>query len=184
MKKVILIFFFTINLFAEAQPYIGLNYGAIYDKLSTANASSTSQFLNLKAGYGVRKSYAVEIYLEYIQNRSKIFSSNPTTQYDGDKYAINVELVKSFDFDIYILPFIKAGFGAGSFKVVRSLDNKISYGSFNLGTGFYIPISKYYDIELGYRYKSISNEGLDLVSQIIVHTSNANVAYVGFNLRY
>ncbi len=184
MKKTILFFFLSINLFAASQTYIGVNYGGIYEKFTTANATDSSEFLNLKVGYGVRNSYAVEFYFEYVQNRSKIFSSNPATQYDGDRYGVNLALVKSFDFDIYLLPFVKVGFGAGSFKIVRTLDTQLSYGSFDLGTGVYLPLSKHYDIELGYRYKSISYEGLDLVSQTILHTSNANSFYVGFNFRY
>ncbi len=184
MKKIILFFLFCINLFAEPQTYIGMNYGGTYEKFTTAKATESSPFLNLKAGYGVRDGYGVEIYFEYVQNKSKIFSSDPATKYDGNKYAINIALVKSFDFDIYVLPFVKAGFGAGSFKVARTLDKRLSYGSFNLGTGIYIPITKHYDIELGYRYKSISHEGLNLISQTIIHTANAYSAYVGFNFRY
>ena len=184
MKKILFLLLLSLNLYADAQSYLGVNYGYVNEDFSSADAQISSQSIDIKAGYGVRKAYAVEIYLSYVQNRSKIFSSASSTKYDGDKYALNVAMVKSFDFGIYILPFVKAGFGAGFMKVNRTLDDKISFGSFNLDTGFYLPLGKNSDLEFGYRFKSFSFEGLDLISKTVVHTSNVNAAYLGINFRY
>lgn len=184
MNKIILLLLFTISLYSDAKSYLGLNYGQINEKFSTMDAKASSEFLNLKVGYGLRETYAVEFNLEYAKNKSKVFSSDPNVSYDGDRYSVNIELVKAFDLDIYVLPFIKAGFGAGYLKVDRTLDNRLSFGSFNIGTGFFIPISDNFDFEIAYKYKTYSYEALDLISTNIVHKSNSDSAHFGFNIRY
>lgn len=185
MKKTILsLLLFSSFLFGDAKAYFGITSQIVEENFKTADATSSStQSLSIKAGYGIREAYAIEINLEYIQNKSKIFSTG-NTEFDGDKYSINVELVKSFDLNIYVLPFIKAGFGAGSMKIDRLLDDTLSFGSFNLGTGILIPLNDNFDFELGYKYKSFSYEGLDLIASTVVHTSSSDSAYFGFNVRY
>ena len=184
MKKIIFLLLVSISLYSDAKTYLGLNYGQLNENFTTEDAKTSSQFVTLKAGYGLREAYAVEIYLEYAKNESKIFSSDPSVSVDGDKYSINVELVKTFDLDIYVLPFIKAGFGAGFLTIDRTLDDKLSFGSFNAGTGVYIPLTDNFDFELGYKYKSFSYEALDLISSKIIHESESSSVYFGFNVRY
>lgn len=182
MKKIILSLLFSSFLFGDAKIYLGVSSGIAEENFTSSDATSSSKFINLKFGYGIRESYGAAIALEYLKNESKIFSTG--SQNDGDKFSVNLELVKAFDFDIYLLPFIKAGFGAGFLKVDRTIDNKISFGSFNLGTGVLIPINNDFDFEFGYKYKSLSYEGLDLIASEVVHTSKSNSPYFGFNIRY
>lgn len=184
MKKLLLLLLISLNIYADAQSYFGVNYGYENQDFTTVGATTSSQFIDIKAGYGVREAYSVEMYLEYVQNKSKVFSSNPSKEFDGDKYALNVAMVKSFDFNIFVLPFVKAGFGAGFLKVDRTLTSKVSFGSFNLDTGIYIPVGDNYDLELGYRFKSFSYDGIDLISKSYVYTSNAHIAYLGLNFRF
>jgi len=186
LKKIILsLLLFSSILFAEAKPYIGFSYGNIEENFTTTEetASTSSQFLNVKAGFGSREAYGVEIDLEYAQNKSKIFSSG-TNEFDGDKYSLNVALVKAFDFNIYLLPYIKAGFGAGFMNIDRTMDTKLSFGSFNLGTGVLLPMGDNFDLEIGYKYRYVSYEGLNLITSKIIHKSHANAAFFGFNIRY
>ena len=185
LKKIILFLLLTSSLFAEAKLYFGANYGIIEESfLEDIDAESSSNIASIKAGYGVREAYAIEISLEYRDNKAKIFSSDSDTDFDGDKYGMNINLVKAFDFDIYALPYIKAGFGSGFFEVERILQNRLFYSSFNLGTGIFIPIDESLDFEIGYEYKYISYESLDTIAEQINYQSNSNIAYFGFNARF
>ena len=96
----------------------------------------------------------------------------------------NVELLKAFDFGIYVNPFLKAGFGAGYLETNADVTNKsLTYGSFNLGAGIFIPIGESFDIELAYENKNVSYQKPDSTYNDNP-TSNLHVGYVGFNIRY
>jgi hypothetical protein len=174
---------FVTSLYSDTKVYLGANYGLYDENFDNVKATSSTNIASMKIGYGDIKTYSVELSFDYIPNKSKIFSSSNTTS-DGDKYNINIEFVKSFDFDIKILPFIKAGFGSGSLKIERELQNVLSFGSFNLGTGIFIPINNTYDIEIGYNYRNISYEAIDTIVNKIQSKSNVNIAYMGFNIRF
>ncbi len=183
MKKIILFLLLISSLYSESQVYFGASYGFFDEKFNEGiEAESSTQAVKVKAGYGVRSAYAVEFSLEYIDNKSKIFSSSD--ELDGKKYGMNIELLKAFDFNIYIFPFIKAGFGGGFLKIDRVLQDELFYGSYNLGTGFFIPINKTFDIELGLDYKYNTYKSIDTVAKKIMYRSNVNNAYIGFNIRY
>lgn len=184
--KIIILFLLLINtLFAEAKLYLGSNYGIFEEKFTNEiEATSSTQIAKVKLGYGVREAYAIELSLEYIENQSKIFSSNNELNSDGDKYGINVDLIKAFDLDILILPYLKAGFGSGWFDIQRELQNRLFYSSFNLGTGIFIPISENFDFELGYEYKYTSYESVDTIAKKLSYQSNTNIAFFGFNVRF
>ena len=185
MKKIILFLLLMSSLYAEAKIYLGANYGIIEeDFLDDIDASSSTGVFTIKAGYGVREAYAVELSLEYIDNKSKIFSSDSSTDVDGAKYGMNVNLIKAFDLGIFSLPYIKAGFGAGFFDIERVLQNRLFYSSFNLGTGIFIPIDDNLDFEIGYEYKYTSYEAVDTIAEQINYKSNTNIAYFGFNVRF
>ena len=185
MKKIILFLLLLSSLFGEAKFYIGSSYGMLEEEFTDdIDAQSSTSVVTVKAGYGVREAYAVELALEYIDTQSKIFSSNSDTEFDGAKYGMNVSLLKAFDLDIYILPFIKAGFGAGSLTIERIMQNKLYYGSFNVGTGFFIPIAKNFDFELGYDYKYTSYEAIDTIAEKLSYQSHINIAYLGLNVRF
>ena len=180
MKKIILFLLLLTSLYSDAKIYIGAGYGYFDEQFTSGlDAQSSSTSANLKFGYGERKAYAVEFNIERSENESKIFSNN-----DEIKYSINIELIKSFDFGIYINPFIKAGFGAGTLKIERELQDRLDFGSFNLGLGTFIPVNDNLDFELGYNYKSISYETVDQIAEKISYTSNINTIYVGFNVRF
>jgi len=184
LKKTLLFLLFISSLYAkEGSFYIGSSYGAYNELFDTqTKVESSSAIANIKVGYGLRKSYAVEFSLDYTKNKSKIFSSSGAS--DGDKYGFNLDLVKSFDYDIYIFPFVKAGFGAGTMKIERSLQKKLSYGSYNLCGGFFLPLGKTYDLEFGYQYRYVSYQAINTITQRIKYKSHANIAYAGFNIRF
>ena len=180
MKKIILSLLLLTSLYADSKIYLGSSYGFFNEKFSDGiDAKSSSGVLKLKAGYGNREQYAIEFSVDYIDNKSNIFSTN-----DGMKYGLNIEFVKAFDLDIYILPFFKVGFGSGSLEIDRQFQDKLHYGSFNLSTGIFIPINEHFDFELGYDYKYLSYEGIDTIAKQISYDSNVNTAYFGFNIRY
>ena len=184
--KIIIFFLLLINtLFAQAQIYIGSSYGILEEKFTNEiDAEASTNIAKIKLGYGVREAYAVELSLEYIDNQAKIFSSDPKVDSDGDKYGINVDVIKAFDLNQFALPYIKAGFGSGWFEVQRKFQNRLFYSSFNLSTGILIPFDKNIDFELGYEYKYISYESIDTIADKINYESNANIAYFGFIVRF
>jgi hypothetical protein len=141
--------------------------GAQYEGDSTIN--------KLKIGYGVREAYAVEFSAAYINNTLNVYSAN-----DTQKYGFDIDLVKAFDFGIYINPFFKAGFGTGYLQTQDK--GKVTYGSFNLGLGIFIPINEHFDIEVGYDYKNLSYERISDKSQSL--ESHVNGAYAGVNFRF
>ncbi len=180
MKKIILLLLFFTALYSDAKVYIGSGYGYFYEQFDgDTNGQNSSNMGKLKIAYGEREAYAIEFSLDYIQNESKIFSQN-----DSDKYAMNIEFVKAFDFNIPVNPFFKAGFGAGFLSVERDLQKKLNYGSLNLGLGMFIPMSESFDFEVGYDYKSISYESVDTIAEKVRFSSNANIIYLGFNIRF
>ena len=182
MKKLLpLLLLFSSLLFAEAKIYLGAGYAYNSEtvKYNSSEDTISNNALRLKIGYGDRKAYAVELSLDYVDNKSSIFDSG-----DGKKYGFNVELLKAWDFDIYVNPFVKAGFGAGYLETPADLNNgSLTYGSWNLGTGIFIPINEHFDIELAYEYKYVSYQKLDndLASN---PTSSLNIGYIGVNFRF
>ena len=180
MKKIILFTLLLTSLYSDSKIYIGANYGYFDEEFTDPlDAQSSSESASIKIGYGDRKAYAVEFIINRTENESKIFSNK-----DEAKYSINMELIKSFDFGIYINPFIKAGFGAGKLKIDREVQDSLAFGSFNLGFGTYIPITDYFDLELGYSHKFVSYQTVNYVSEKIPYESDVNTFYTGFNVRF
>ncbi|WP_373036771.1 outer membrane beta-barrel protein [Sulfurimonas sp.] len=180
MKKILLFSLLITSLYSDAKIYMGVGAGYMNETFSdTANSSNTAEMGKLKIGYGDRKAYAVEFSFDYLKNDKNVFS---TTGKDSDKFGLNVELVKAFDWNIFVYPYFKAGFGAGYFDINHASKNSLNYGSYNLGLGCYIPISEHFDVEIGYDYKYVSYERVTTASNQI--NSHLNGAYVGINVRF
>lgn len=184
MKKIILFLLLISSLYAEARVYLGMSGGFYNETFTTLEASNSGTMATLKVGYGDIKSYAVEFSIDYAKNNSKIFSAPNSLSNDGNKYGFNVSLLKSFDWDIYILPFIRVGFGSGFLDIDRVLQKSLSYGSFQGSIGSFIPLSDNFDVELGYEIRSTSYEGIDTITQKTSESSLSNIAYIGVNYRF
>ncbi|MBN2815757.1 MAG: porin family protein [Campylobacterales bacterium] len=177
MKKIALFIplFFSSLLFGESQIYMGTSYG--YSNVSTKYANSTVEetysedTVRIKAGYGQREAYAVEFSMEYIESQPK-------------KYAFDISVIKAFDWGIYVNPYIKAGFGAGILDNRENEDKSLTYGSFNLGTGLFIPMGKHFDFELAYEYKNRSYQKVNELDGTESRTSHVNMFYSGINVRF
>lgn len=180
MKKILLLSLLITSLFSEAKVYMGVGGGFINETFSNKeDTDSTAPMARVKIGYGDINAYAVEFSFDYLKNDKKVFS---TTGNDSDKYAINIELVKAFDFNIIVNPFFKAGFGAGFLDISSQNKSSLNYGSLNLGAGFFIKINEHLDIEIAYDYKHVSYEKISDNSETI--DSNMNGAYIGINTRF
>jgi opacity protein-like surface antigen len=163
---------------------MGIGGGYMHETFSDdAETTNTAEMGKLKIGYGDREAYAVEFSFDYLKNDSNVFS---TTGTDSDKFGMNVELVKAFDWDIIINPYFKAGFGAGFVDINHAEQSSLNYGSFNLGLGFFVPINEHLDIEVGYDYKYVSYEKItDSNEKVLVDVdSHLNGAYIGLNVRF
>lgn len=182
MKKIILILLFSSFLYADANFYFGGGY-AVYNENIKGDAdhawiddSSTNNSGIIKVGYGGRNSYSIEFCANYIDNTKTDLRTWKA------KYGFDISLIKAFDFNIYVNPFLKAGFGAG---MIDNSDNDLqskTYGSFNIGGGVYIPLSEHYDIELNYTYEHLSYQKSDELKPTNF-TSDANSIYIGINFR-
>ena len=184
MKKILLLLLLMTTLFADATPYIGTHIGVYNESFSEIDATSSSTLANIKIGYGNRDAYAVEFSLDYLNNDAKIFSSSPSASKDGSKIGFNVSLIKAFDFDIYVLPFVKVGFGSGVEKIDRELQNALAFGTFQLALGTYVPLNKHFDLELGYEVRHISYESINTITTKTSYNSVMNTMYFGINYRY
>lgn len=176
MKKITLLLFLLISsLVAESKIYIGTGYGYYNESSDLANTIQGATFSNnsvkLKAGYGIRESYAIEFSVDYIQG-------------DEKKYDFNIDFVKAFDWGIYVNPFVKAGFGAGIIDNKSNNTKSLTYGSFNLSAGMFIPLNEHFDIEIAYDYKHLSYEKVNQLDATEGRTSNVNIGYVGINARF
>jgi len=194
LPKIIILFLLLItSLYSEAKIYIGVDVGYFNESFadSTSGDGTNSEMGRFKIGYGERTAYAIEFSLDYINNKSTTFSTN--TQPDGNKYALNVELVKAFDFDLFMLPFFKFGYGAGFLDVHGVVNgdtipqpvNSLHFSSYNFGLGTFIPLNEHFDIEIAYEFQSLSYEKSDKTDTLQNRlSSNTNIAFIGFNLRF
>lgn len=176
MKKITLfLLLFTTFLLGESKLYIGTGVGYADVVTKTSSSAQEEKFgedtLRLKIGYGDIKAYAVEFSADYMNS-------------DPKKYAFDISVLKAFDLDIYVNPFAKVGFGGGVLDNRDNTDKSLTYGSFNLGGGIFIPISEYFDAELAYEYKNRSYQKIDENDGTESRTSHVNFVYLGLNFRY
>ncbi|WP_324171462.1 outer membrane beta-barrel protein [Sulfurimonas sp.] len=192
MKKIILLALILTSLYSnqtadKSKVYVGLSGGYMNEAFSDdAKTTGSAKMAKFKIGYGIRTAYAIEFSIDYLKNTSNVFSTLPAK--DGDKYGLNVELIKGFNWDIFINPYFKAGIGTGIFdiKYYSSNQNSLNYSSFNLGLGFFIPINEHLDFEVGYDYKYVSYRKLISSNQEILKDLNSNIngVYIGINARF
>lgn len=137
------------------------------------------QGVQLKAGYGDIRGYAVEFDLGYGGYDKNIFSDK-----DGEYIYFDVSLIRAFDFDIGFYPFIKLGFGTGELAVERTVTNSLSSGSFFGGIGVYAPIAYGFDFEASVLYRSKSWERLEMIGAQVESSSSIVEPYLGLNYRF
>jgi len=156
--------------------------GGIYNETldNSAETSISSNMARVKVGYGVREAYAIEFSVDYVDNSEVLFAPN-----DGARYGLNVELIKAFDLGIYINPFIKAGFGMGYMETtIKDGEDSLSYGTFNLGLGTFIPMGEHLDLEVAYDYKYTSYQKVQQLSDEDIQKSMSHTGYIGVNVRF
>ena len=164
--------------------------GGVYSETldNIDNTNITANMARVKVGYGIREAYAIEFSVDYVDNKEELF--DPA---DGTRYGLNVELIKAFDWGIYVNPFVKAGFGMGYMETEASYeDDSLSFGTYNLGLGMYIPIGENLDLELAYDYKYTSYQKIKTYNPIEdktetpddVQKSMSHTAYLGVNVRF
>ncbi len=181
MKKIILFSLLLTSLYSDAKIYMGVGGGVYSETLDdTQSTNITANMARVKVGYGVREAYAVEFSVDYVDNKEELF--DPT---DGTRYGLNVELIKAFDWGIYVNPFVKAGFGMGYMETtIKDGEDSLSFGTYNLGVGTFIPINEYFDVELGYDYKYTSYQRAEQTLEAESMKSMSHTAYLGVNVRF
>ena len=176
LKKITLILLFLVTLAqGDAKLYMGTGLGYANVKANPANSSQEETFsedlVRLKFGYGDREAYGVEFSLDYINS-------------DPKKYAFDVSLIKAFDWNIYVNPFVKAGFGGGVLDNRDNENQSLTYGNFHAGAGVYVPLGEHFELELSYEYKNRSYQREDEESTTESRSAHINYGYLGINFRY
>jgi len=184
LKKIVLTLFFIANALYgfeyDAKLYMGVGGGVEYEKFNDKKGTkNTPAFGSVKFGYGDRRAYAIEFILNYIDNRSNIFSTD-----DKKRYGMDIMFVKAYNLTKYFYPLFRAGIGAGEMKVKRRFENKVAYSSYNVGIGAFFPINTHYDIEATYQYCYTSYESIDLIATKERLKSHINQIYFGINYRF
>jgi len=179
VKNIIILTAFLSSLYADAGFYIGANVGGVNEIFKNYDdKKSTMQRTTLKAGYGDIKAYAIEFTLEQTISNEEILSKK-----DSNRYSFNVELLKAFDFDTFVNPYIKAGFGSGALKISDEKQDKLRFGSYNLGVGTFVPLKYGFEVEVGYSYRYFSYEKIESRNNK-VYKSHQNSIYTGVNYRF
>lgn len=183
MKRLIFFIALMSSLYAfdyNPKVYVGVGAGIQQENfIQNAKASNTPLFGTLKVGYGDIRAYSVELCLNYINNRSNIFSPN-----DQNRYGVDVMFVKAYNFTDAFYPYIRAGFGAGEMKVNRLLQNKLAYSSYNLGGGLTIPLDKHIAAEGAYEFRTTSYQSIDLIAEKLKVKSHIHQFYIGLIYRF
>lgn len=178
MKYFLLFSLLLTSLFAEAKLYVGTSVGIYQENYTDAENSDSLKTAKVKFGYGDIDAYAMEISLEAIEKDSAFTSVN-----QSERYALNVALLKAFNFDIGFNPYLKAGFGSGYYKQGAADSTTMHFGNYTLGGGFFIPVLEHVDFEIGYEYKYISYESEDTTTTAS-EKSHGNIGYLGVNVRF
>lgn len=175
----------TSFLYSDAKIYMGVGGGIYSETLDdTAKTNISANMARVKFGYGDREAYAVEFSVDYIDNSEQLLDINGTVA-NGTRYGLNVELIKAFDLGIYINPFVKAGFGMGYMETtVDGGNDTLSFGTFNLGAGTFIPMGEHFDLELAYDYKYTSYQKVQQLSDADIQKSMSHTGYIGVNVRF
>ena len=164
----------------NAEFYAGVGGGYQNESfIEHSEAENAPVYGSIKFGYGDRRAYGVEFVLNYIDNKSNIFSKN-----DEARYGMDVMFVKAFDWWQYLYPYFRAGVGAGEMNVDRELESKIAYSSYNLGVGGYVPLGKSFELELNYEYRFTSYGAIDYLYEKLQLQSHVNQLYFGVNYRF
>lgn len=159
---------------------MGLGGGVQYETYNDDESSkNTPYFGSMKFGYGDIHAYAIELVLNYIDNKSNIFSYD-----DKQRYGLDVMFLKAFDITEVLYPFVRAGFGAGEMQVDRKIENKISYSSYNIGAGTFVPLTEHIDLEVTYEYRFTSFKSVDLIVEKRKLQAHVNQIYFGINYRF
>ena len=173
-------------LYADATVHFGVggivgseSFSVTNPGQETQQTSAMLQSVQVKAGYGDIRGYAVEFDIGYGRYDKNIFSSK-----DTDYVYFDLSLIKAFDFDIGFYPFFKFGFGTGELEVRRTETNSVSSGSFFAGAGVYVPIAYGFDLEASAIYRDKSWTGLDMIGTEVKTKSSLIEPYVGLNYRF
>jgi opacity protein-like surface antigen len=182
-KSIFLIFIFYSVLFGfdyDAKFYVGLGGGYQVENFTKeVDAQNSPYFGSIKFGYGDIRAYAVELVLNYIDNKSNIFSPD-----DKQRYGLDVMFLKSLNISKYFYPYARVGLGAGEMKVDRKTEDKLGYSSFNAGFGVFVPVFNHIDLEANYEYRFTSYESVDLIDHKVKLQSHVNQFYIGINTRF
>ena len=179
MKKIIILTTLLGSLYADAGFYIGANVGGVNEIfINYDDKEITMQRTTLKAGYGDINAYAIEFSVEQTTTSEEVLSTK-----DSNRYSFNVELLKAFNFATFFNPYIKAGFGAGALKISDTEQDNLKFGSYNLGTGAFVPLKYGFEFEVGYSYRYFSYERIESRNDK-VYKSHQNSIYTGINYRF
>ena len=193
MKKILFLLavgFLSASAFQyNARLYVGAGGGSSNEKLTNLSPTpkqnaktQTSSFASVKFGYGDIRAYAVEVVVNYADNKSDVFSADDKAQYGAD-----IMFIKAFNFTDIFYPYLCVGIGAGEMKITKdSINNreKSAYSSTNYGAGIFVPVFGSFDLELRYLYKYTAYQSIKEGAKTYKPKSHKNQLYFGVNYRF
>ena len=181
MRILLLLSFLYLSLFAEAKGYIGLSIedSTEFFVINGENKDASTPQYKVKAGYGDISRYSVEASFSYMDYATNIFSDN-----DGYALMLDITLYKGWNPGYNLYPYLDVGIGMGKMIVERTLEDSLTFSSFNFGGGIRYVINDTYDFDIGLNYKLRTWQTISLVTDSIDVTSHLVNPYIGINFHF
>jgi len=182
MRIIAVLLSLFFSLLAEPAVYVGLSVEDSTEIFSVEGkksvTASTPQY-RVRAGYGDIANFAVEASISYMDYATNVFSSN-----DGAAFMFDIALYKGWDAGHDLYPYLDAGIGVGNMPVERTLEDALTFSSFNVGGGLRYMLSEDIGLDLGLNYKFRSWQAVSLVSEEIKVSSHVVNPYIGLTYHF
>jgi opacity protein-like surface antigen len=195
MKNKILLGLAASSLVASAalaDVYVGVEYGAAsntHEREVTGAVSGTREYDNdysdikLKIGGGEDGGVKVQATLSFIEYDESIFDVT-----NKDYIEVGLDLIKEFEVNKNVYPFIKGGLGVGSMDVEGYSESSITGVSLNLGAGLSFKATDNFYLVGGVDYVYRKWQDIEYTigwSKYTVSTSDSALKpYIGANFKF
>lgn len=177
---------------AMADVYVGVEYGAAsntHEREVTGAGSGTSEYdkdysdIKLKIGGGEDGGVKVQATLSFIEYDESIFDNT-----NKDYIEVGLDLIKEFEVNKNVYPFIKGGLGVGSMDVEGYSESSITGVSLNLGAGLSFKATDNFYLVGGVDYVYRKWQDIEYTigwSTVTVSTTDSALKpYIGANFKF
>lgn len=182
MRIIAVLLSLFFSLLAEPAVYVGLSIEdstELFHLEGKEDITASTPKYSAKIGYGDIANFAVEASFSYMDYATNIFSKN-----DGAAVMFDITLYKGWDVGHELYPYLDAGIGVGNMPVERTLEDALTFSSFNVGGGLRYMLNEDIGLDLGLSYKFRSWQAISLVSEDVKVTSHVVNPYLGINYHF